>query len=96
MLPNRTPTHSFKLCDGGNYETPVLNGNSIKNRSPNLTPSRNMNFRGATEGDRYISQHDQEHFDSAKFSYYNERASSSLQNSLEKDVVEILHRYHKL
>lgn len=33
----------------------------------NITPSRNGDFKGATEGDRYIAQHDQDHIDYAQF-----------------------------
>uniref|UniRef100_A0A914Q9K4 Anaphase-promoting complex subunit 4-like WD40 domain-containing protein n=1 Tax=Panagrolaimus davidi TaxID=227884 RepID=A0A914Q9K4_9BILA len=91
MLPNRTPTHSFKLCGGGNYKTPVLNGNSIKNRSRNVTTSRNMDFKGATDGDRYVPQHNQEQFDYAKVAFKDENilnTSSSLPNSPEKDRIK--------
>ena len=33
----------------------------------NITPSRNGDFKGVTDGDRYIAQHDQDQLDFARF-----------------------------
>lgn len=53
-------------------KTPTFDGFNVQKKvlkSRNVTPSRNMDFKGATEGDRYVPQHSQDHIDYARVAF---------------------------
>lgn len=67
MSSRRTPRLDLR---NRNFITPILHsaGSKKESRSRNVTPSRNIDFKGLAEGDRYVPQYNQDQIDYARIS----------------------------